>query len=226
MATAGFFSARGKFCGRTRTQRLPNLSDGKGRVRCPKRSQDLGSDAADAGAGQADGTGRSGRKIQNPATDERAAVVDGDDNALAAMGNPELGAEREAAVSRGHGVLIEALARGSLAAGFIAVKRGDTRKAASGARRRGDRGIGVAPGGVGGRIAGVVGMMVMAVVVMPGFGGGFGNAPTDQESCGEKCERRTRLGYFSQRRVLGYQHMLVPRDSIATYVASGTPVPS
>src|ERR1700682_1174137 len=199
----GLFSARGKFCGRTRTQRLPNLSDGKGRVRCPKRSQDLGSDAADAGAGQADCAGRSGRKIENPATDERDAVVAGDDHALAAMGNPELGAEREAAVSRGHGVLIEALAGGGLAAGFIAVKGRQAREAASGARRRGDRGIGVAPGGTRERIAGVVGMMVVAVV-MSGFSGGFGNAPTDQKSCGDKCERRTRLGYVPRRRGLEF----------------------
>jgi hypothetical protein len=71
----------------------------------------------------------------------------------------------------------------------------------------------------------VVGMMVVAVV-MSGFSGGFGNAPTDQKSCGDKCERRTRLGYVPRRRVLELQHILVPRYSIATYAASGTPVPS
>jgi hypothetical protein len=38
-----------------------------------------------------------------------------------------------------------------------------------------------------------MGMMV-AVMMMPGFGGGFGDAPTDQESCGEDGKRRARLG--------------------------------
>ncbi len=42
----------------------------------------------------------------------------------------------------------------------------------------------------------VVGVMV---VVAMGFGRGFGDAATDQKSCGDKSERRTRPGYISQR---------------------------
>jgi hypothetical protein len=47
-----------------------------------------------------------------------------------------------------------------------------------------------------------MGMMMVAMMV-PGFGGGFGNASTDQESCGEDRKRRTRLGYVSQPKLLG-----------------------
>ena len=42
-------------------------------------------------------------------------------------------------------------------------------------------GIGVAPAPT---VAGVMGM-VMMVMMMPGFGRGFGDAPADQKSCGE-----------------------------------------
>ena len=70
-----------------------------------------------------------------------------------------------------------------------------------------------------------MGMAIAVMVVAVRSGRGFGEAPTDQKSCGEERERRARLGYVSQRRVLGYVHILVPQDSIATYVASGTPVP-
>src|SRR5437879_12608402 len=83
---------------------------------------DLCGDAADAGAGQADDPGRGGRKVEHPAADEGAPVIDGDDHAAAAMAYPELGAERQGAVGRGQGGLIEALARGGLAAGFVAVR--------------------------------------------------------------------------------------------------------
>ena len=62
------------------------------------RYNDLGDDAADAGAGQADGAGGAGGQVEHPAADERAAVIDGDDDAAAAMGDPELGAERQGAV--------------------------------------------------------------------------------------------------------------------------------
>src|SRR5476651_1101368 len=116
----------------------------------------------DTGAGQADGAGRGGRKVEHPAMDERAAVIDGDDDALAAMGHPELGAERQRAVGASHGVFVETLAGGGLAAGFVAVKGCHTGEAVSGARRRDDRCVGVANAG---RIAG----MVMAVMMMPGF---------------------------------------------------------
>ena len=79
----------------------------------------------------------------------------GDDDALAAMGHPQLGAERQRAVGCGHGVLVEALTGSGLAAGFIAVEGGHSREAATGPMRA-DRGIGVAPVAAGG-LGGVVG---------------------------------------------------------------------
>ena len=60
----------------------------------PERLNDLSDDAADAGAGQTDRAGSAGGQVQHPPTDEGAAVVNGDDYAAAAMGDPELGAER------------------------------------------------------------------------------------------------------------------------------------
>src|SRR6202790_2899272 len=126
---------------------------------------------------------------------EGAAVVDGDDDAAAAMGHPELGAERQGAMGCGQGILIEALAGGCLAAGFVAVEGGHPRKAAPRTRRRGDRGIGVAPGSRSRAIrtiAGVVEVMVVAMM-MPGFGGSFSDASPDQESCGDNGKRRARL---------------------------------
>src|SRR5713226_5719599 len=168
--------------------------DGTGRAfKRPKRSgDDLGNHPADASAGQADHAGSTGGQVKHTATDERAAVVDGDDDTASAMGHPELGAERQAAVGRGHGAGVHALARGGPAAGFVAVIGGHAREATSG--RRGDRGIGVKPGTAdgpadsrAGRVAGVVMMMVvvMAVVMAVRFGRGFGDAATEQESCGD-----------------------------------------
>src|SRR3954463_10678081 len=122
----------------------------------------LGGDVADAGAGQADGAGSALGEVEHASPDERAAVVDGDDDALAAMGHPELGAERQRAVGRGHGVLVEALSGGGLAAGFIAVKRSPSREAAP--RARADRGIGVHPIARGLVRVGVMRMVAM----MPG----------------------------------------------------------
>src|SRR5947209_5673592 len=100
---------------------------------------DLGGDVADASAGQPDRSRRPRGEVEHPAANERAAVVDGDDNAAAAMGDPELGAEWQAAVSRGHGFLVEALAGGSLATGLVAVERGDAREAPPRACGRADR---------------------------------------------------------------------------------------
>ena len=109
-----------------------------------------------------------------------------------------MAAERQAAMSGGHGVLVEALAGSGTAAGFIAVMRRYAREAASGTGGRGNRGIGIKPRPGGKAVpagkavrstAGVVGMMmtVMVVMMMPmGSGRGFGDASTDQESCGEK----------------------------------------
>ena len=56
----------------------------------------------------------------------------------------------------------------------------------------------------------VLGDVVVAVV--PGFGRRFGDAATDQESCGEKPECRARPGYKSQCRLLGFEHIIVPRQ--------------
>src|SRR5882757_10117336 len=146
--------------------------DGTGRAfKRPKGSgDDLGNHPADAGAGQADHAGSTGGQIKHTATDERASVVDGDDDTAIAMGHPELGAERQAAVGRGHGAGVHALARGGPAAGFVAVVGGHAREATSG--RRGDRGIGVKPrtadgraDGRAGRVADVV-VMVMMMMMM------------------------------------------------------------
>src|SRR5260221_12181978 len=62
------------------TQRLPDLMDRRRRAN-RALGDDLGGDAADAGTGQADGTGGSCGQIEDAATDERAAVIDGDDDA-------------------------------------------------------------------------------------------------------------------------------------------------
>jgi len=147
---------------------------------------DLGGDPADAGAGQADGTSRARGEVEHSAMDERAAVVDGDDDAPAAMGDPQPGAERQRAVSAGHGVLVEALSGGSLAAGFIAVERRHAGEAV--AARGAHRGVGIPPVAAG-RLGGMV-----VVAMVPGFGGSLGNAAADQESCGNQRESRTRPG--------------------------------
>ena len=99
---------------------------------------DLGGDAADAGAGQADGAGSAGGQVEHAAADERATVIDGHDDALAVMGHAQPGAERQRAVGTGHGALIETLARGGPAAGLVPGRnrRPCRRKAAAAARRR------------------------------------------------------------------------------------------
>ena len=66
--------------------------------------------------------------VEDPAANERAAVVDGHDDRTAAMGHAKLGAERQGPVSRGHGFLVETLTRGRLAARLIAVERGHARE--------------------------------------------------------------------------------------------------
>ena len=69
-------------------------------------------------------------------------------------------------------------------------------------------------------------MVAMAVMMMAmGFGGGFGDAATDDKSCGANSQRRTRPGSNPQRQFLEFQHVIVPQESIAIFVASGTPVP-
>src|SRR6185369_16667087 len=81
----------------------------------------LGDDAADTCAGQADGAGCARRQVKHAAVDEGATVVDGNDHAAVTMGDLELGAERQGPVGSGHGVLVEALTGGGLAAGLIAI---------------------------------------------------------------------------------------------------------
>src|SRR5712672_2480302 len=90
---------------------------------------DLGGNAADAGAGQTDGAGSTRREVEDTPPDEGTAVVDRHDDRSAAMGDAQLGAERQGPMRRCHGVLVEALAGRGLAAGFIAVKGGHAREA-------------------------------------------------------------------------------------------------
>jgi hypothetical protein len=186
-ATAGL-CCRGKLRDRLRNATLTRSDGPEDGAQDARLRDDLSGDVADAGAGQADGAGSARGQVKHTALDEGTTVIDRDDDALATMGHPELGAERQRAVGRGHGVLVEALSGGGLAAGFIAVKRSPSREAVPGARA--DRGIGVHPVALG-----LVGMSVVGMVaVMPGFGGGFGDAATDQESCGDQGESRARPG--------------------------------
>src|SRR5262249_35927706 len=165
---------------------------------------DFGRDLAETV--NAERAGRGGGQVEHPAAHERPAVVDGDDDAAAAMAHPELGAEGQRAVRAGHGVFVETLTGSGLAAGFIAVEGGDARKAMSGPRRR--HGIGAAQS----RLCAVVGdramarMGVVAVMMMvPGLGRGLGGGATDQESCGDRKDRRARAGY-PRRRLLQCLH--------------------
>src|SRR4051812_17207537 len=169
----------------TVTQRLCELMEWKRRGDA-RLGNDLGGDVADAGASQPDGTGSALGQVEHASPDEGATVVDRYDDALATMGHPELGAERQRAVGGGHCVLVEALTGGGPAAGFIAVVRGLSREASPGALGA-DRSIGVQPAGAG--CLGLVSVVVM-VAMVPGFGGRLGNAAADQESCGDQGERR------------------------------------
>jgi hypothetical protein len=112
-------------------------------------------------------------------------------------------------VRRGQGVLVEALARRGPAAGLVAVIGGHAGEAVARARRRRHRRIGVAPIGARvGIVLGGVAVMVRGPVVMPGFGGSFGGSSTDEESCSDESDRRTRPGHSAQR--LQRQHLVVP----------------
>src|SRR5260370_20855353 len=83
----------------------------RSRAETPKeRLHDLGGDAADPGAGQADRAGSARGEGQHAAADERAAIVDGDDDAAVAMGHLELGTERQGAAGGGHSLSVHALA--------------------------------------------------------------------------------------------------------------------
>jgi hypothetical protein len=51
-----------------------------------------------------------------------------------------------------------------------------------------------------------VSVVVVMVAVMPGFGGRFGDAAADQESCGDQGESRTRPGLSSRHHIIGIPH--------------------
>src|SRR5262245_24056877 len=165
---------------------------------------DFGCDPAHAGAGQADGARGAGGEVEHAAADEWATIIDGDNDAAATMADTELGAERQTTVGRGHCVLVETLAGRGAAAGLVAVKGSHSREGVA-TGRRSDRGISVTPGRTLGPGMMVVVMTVMMMVV-PGFRGSFGDTATDQESCGDKSERRARPGYIPQRRLLRILH--------------------
>src|SRR5579872_730694 len=170
---------------------------------------DFGDDAANAGAGQANGAGRPRRQVEHAAANERAAVVDGHDDAAVAMGDLELGAERQGTVGRGHGVLIEALTRGGPAAGLAAIIGSDAREAPPHARHRGDRGIGVTPGRQSVGLGDMVKTMMVVAMVPVRLGQSFGSSPGNN-SCGKKNERRARPGYFSQCLLVNVLHYISP----------------
>src|SRR6267154_892023 len=104
------FATAGHFWGRYLTPTRTELDGIRERSNARNGSDDVGRDPAHAGAGQADHAGGTGRQIEDATADERAAVVDGHDDAAVAMGHPELGTEREAAVGAGHGAGVHALA--------------------------------------------------------------------------------------------------------------------
>src|SRR4051794_6688798 len=91
-ATAGRYRRAKTVRGRYATQRLQIRSNRK----C--LGDDLGGDAADAAAGQANGTGRARGEVEHASPDEGTAVVDGDDHRSAAMGDAQPGAERQGLV--------------------------------------------------------------------------------------------------------------------------------
>ena len=62
-----------------------------GDARCRRLSDDFSRDLAETG--NTERMGGAGREVEHPATNERAAVVDGDDDRTAAMAHAELGAE-------------------------------------------------------------------------------------------------------------------------------------
>src|SRR5205807_8022907 len=93
---------------------LTEIFDRKRRFRA-RRSDDLGGDVADASVGQADRAGGGGGEVEYPPLDEGTAVIDGHDDAAAAMGHPQLGAERLRTMGAGQRALIEALAGSGLA---------------------------------------------------------------------------------------------------------------
>src|SRR5690242_15462182 len=147
------------------TQRLQNWLEARTALDQRPRGlrDDLGGDVADTGAGQADRTRGAGGEIEHASLHEGTTVVDRDDDALAPVGDPQLGAERQRAVGGRHGVLVEALPRGGLVPGLVAVERRDAGEAMTAARRRRHGRIGVPPARAD----------VVAVVVLLRLGRGF-----------------------------------------------------
>src|SRR5215472_1095488 len=137
-ATAGSFGARGS--------PAPVLDAIPARSVWKKKAETLRDDLCGhlTEAFDAQRTGCGGREIEHTATHIRTAIVDRDDDAAVAMGHAQFGAERQRTMGAGHGVLIEPLARGGLAAGLVAVEGGNAGEAVSagGLRHR----IGIAPG--------------------------------------------------------------------------------
>ena len=145
--------------------------------------------------GQADGACRALGEIEHAAANEGATIVDRHDDAAAAMGDAELGAERQRAMSCGHGVLVEALARRGAGAGFIAVIGGDAGEGTAGAHRC----IGVQPGILLGVML-VMMVMLLVMAVMPGFGGRLAEAAAESQCRGEQGDRGPRSAQALQRR--------------------------
>src|SRR5207302_5631930 len=108
--TAGLFGAREI----PRPLRDATLTETVGSKAAPDDAlgDDLGGDAADTGTGQADRAGSARGQVEHAATDERATIIDGNDDAAAAMGHPQLGAEGQGAVGRRQGILVETLTGG------------------------------------------------------------------------------------------------------------------
>ena len=169
------------FCGPTLRNAYRNGWEARRRGSCARGSDHLGGHVADAGRGQADRACGGGGEVEHPSLDEGAAVVDRDDNAATPMGDAQLGAERQRPVGSRQGVLVEALAGGGLAAGFIAVERGNAREAAAGPRRRGDGRIGVPPVRL---LGGVVGGGVSSTSQRPQSGHPPGKSRRSSASAG------------------------------------------
>src|SRR5438105_6312219 len=68
----------------------------------PRGLHDLGGDVADAGGRQADRARGAGGEVEHASLDEGAAVVDRDDDALAPVGDAQLGADRQRAMGGRH----------------------------------------------------------------------------------------------------------------------------
>src|SRR6185312_1839049 len=121
-------SAHNQFCRPLQGAVRDSAEWGESCARPRRLADDFRGDVADAGAGQADGTRRGGGEVEYPALHVGATVIDGNNDAAAVMGHAELGAEGQRTMRAGQLALVEALARGRLPAGFVAVEGGETRE--------------------------------------------------------------------------------------------------